>query len=147
MSSGYASATRGTPSTERVPMERVVRVGALAIAAAAVANVVVWAIAQAIFDISDDFMPLATVWPTIVVSVIYLGLGVAVFALINRFTERPVTWFWRIAVVALLLSFLPLLGARGQDGASTAGIVTLAAMHVVAFAIFVPAMTTRTRAG
>ena len=147
MSTSAASATGSTIASERVPMDRLLRVGALAIATTVVANVVVWAVAQAIFDISDDFMPLATVWPTIIVTVIYLALGVGLLALLNRFTSRPITWFWRIAVVALLLSFLPLLGARGQDGASTAGIVTLAAMHVVAFAIFVPAMTTRTRAG
>ncbi len=147
MASGFASATRSTTPTERVPMDRIWRVGALAIAAAIVANLVVWAIAQALFEISDDFMPLATPWPTIVVTVIYLALGVGVFALLNRFTQRPVTWFWRIAVAAALLSFLPLFGARGQDGASTAALWTLAVMHVVAFAIFVPLLTTRSRAG
>lgn len=144
MALGYASATDNAAS-ERVPMGQIWRVGGLAIAAAVAANLVVWAIARAVFDFSDDFMPLATPWPTIIVSVIYLALGVGLLALLNRFTGRPITWFWRIAVVALLLSFLPLLGASGQDGASTAAILTLAAMHVVAFAIFVPAMTTQTR--
>ena len=41
-------------------MSRVWRVGLVAIAAAATANLVVWAIARTAFDFSDDVMPLAT---------------------------------------------------------------------------------------
>ena len=147
MASGFATTTESTTPTERVPMDRIWRVGALAIAATVVANLVVWAIAQVLLDISDDFVPLATPWPAAIFSGLYLAVGVGVFALLNRFTSRPITWFWRIAVVALLLSFLSPLSARGQDGSSTAALLTLEVMHVVAFAIFVPLLTTRTCAG
>ena len=143
--SSYASASPATPH-ERVEMGRLWRVGLLAIAAAAVANAVVWAIARALFNIPDEFMPLANVGPAIVFTGLFLLVGLAVFALVVRFTRRPITWFRRIAVAAFLLSFLTLIGASGQDGATTPGLVTLGVMHVVAFVVFVPLVTGRTRA-
>ena len=144
-SSSLASGASPAAADERVPMGRVWRAGLVAIAAAVVANLVVWVIAQAIFDISDDCMPLATPWPAAIFTVLALALGVGLFALLNRFTRKPITRFRQVAVVALLLSLLSPLSARGQDGSSTAAILTLEAMHVVAFAVFFPLMTTRTR--
>jgi hypothetical protein len=144
-SSSYASASPATPP-ERVEMGRLWRVGLLAIVAAAAANAVVWAVVTAVTDIPDEFMPLATVWPAVVFTALFLLVGLAVFALLVRFTRRPITWFWRVAIVALLLSFLTPLGARGQDGATTAGLLTLEVMHVVAFLVFVPLVTNLVRA-
>jgi hypothetical protein len=62
----------------------------------------------------------------------------AIFAVIGRFTRRPIRIFWGVAAVGLFLSFLPiaLVGATG----SSAG--TLALMHVVAAAINVGLLTT-----
>jgi hypothetical protein len=70
------------------------------------------------------------------------AVGAAViFAVIGRFTRRPIRLFWGIAAVGLLLSFLPiaLAGATG----SSAG--TLAPMHVVAAATNVGLLTTLDR--
>lgn len=147
------SSTRSTPRTGAadepapIPIGRIVRAGLTAIAAALVATVVVWAINAALTDVSDDFLPLATVWPTIVTTILFLALGVGVFALLARFTREPIARFWQIAIVVLVLSFLnPILVARNQDGATTAGIITLEVMHVVAFLVFVPLFTALVRA-
>ncbi|MDP9365520.1 MAG: DUF6069 family protein, partial [Chloroflexota bacterium] len=131
---------------ERVSMRRVLRVGPLAIVAAALANAGVWAVAKAAFEIPDGFVPLSSLGPPVGITAVYLAFGLGVFALLVRFTRRPIVWFWRVATVALLLSFLTPLGARGQEGATTAGILTLEVMHVVAFAVFVPLITSRTKA-
>lgn len=145
-SSSIASGRTAPGGGERVEIGRVWRVGLAAIVLAAVANGIVWVIARALLEIPDAFLPLASPWPAVGFTALYLVIGLGVFALLVRFTAKPITWFVRIAVVGLLLSFLNPLFARGQDGATTGGILTLEAMHVVAFAIFVPLLTTRTRA-
>lgn len=144
-SSTIGSSAAAESEEERIPLGRIVRVGAIAIAAAAVANVVVWALAKAILDIDDDFQPLETVALPIVSTVVWLGLGVGALVLLVRFARRPIERFRQVAVVGLLISFFFLLSLRGQEGTNAAGIATLIVMHLVAFAIAVPLLTTRTR--
>lgn len=145
-STGSTPRTGATNEPTAIPLDRILRAGAAATAAALVANVVVWAIVAAVTDIPDDFMPLATVWATIVTTILFLALGVGVFALLVRFTREPIARFWQIAIAVLVLSFLnPILVARNQDGATTAGIITLEVMHVVAFLTFVPLFTALVR--
>lgn len=141
----YTPRTGATDEPTAIPLGRILRAGATAIAAAVVANVVVWAIVAAVTDMPDAFQPLATVWPTVIFTGLFLAVGVGVFALLVRFTQRPIARFWQIAVGAFLLSFLSPLAARGQDGATTAGILTLEVMHLVAFLTFVPLSTALVR--
>lgn len=143
-STRYTPRTGATDESTAIPLGRTLRAGATAIAAAVVANVV-WAIVAAVTDMPDAFLPLATVWPTVIFTALFLAIGVGVFALLVRASQRPIARFWQIAVGALLLSFLSPLAARGQDGATTAGILTLEVMHLVAFLTFVPLFTALVR--
>ena len=56
--------------------------------------------------------------------------AVIIFAVISRFTRRPIHVFLGVAAVGLLLSFLPIALA----GATRSSAGTLALMHVVAAA-------------
>ena len=71
-----------------------------------------------------------------------------VYAVVGRFSRRPVTLFRQIALVTLVVSLIPdlLLLGGGMPGASIATVAPLIAMHVVAWAIAVRLLTTLARA-
>ena len=74
--------------------------------------------------------------------------AVVVFALVARFARRPIWLFRRIALVALLLSFIPDLALPFMPGPDPVGpreIVLLALTHVVAAAVSVALLTTLAR--
>ena len=118
-------------TSERVPVGRLLRVGAVAAALSASANALVLAIASSLLG-TVVIPPDETVTFGQVVAASVAGTvgAVVIFAVISRFTRRPVRIFMGVTAVGLLLSFLPiaLAGATG----SSAG--TLAIMHVVAAA-------------
>ena len=116
---------------------------ALAAVAAVVVNVIVRAIAIALFDIPDAFEHLAlrAVIISTLAGVIAAGL---VFAVIARFAADPVRTFTIVAVVALVLSLAAPLSVGLQDppeypGTDAAAVGTLMLMHVLTAAIVVPA--------
>ena len=128
-----------TVSWERVPVGRLLRVGAVAAALSASANTLVLAIASSLLG-AVVIPPGETVTFGQVAGASVAGAvgAVVVFAVISRITRRPIRVFLGVAAVGLLLSFLPiaLAGATG----SSAG--TLAIMHVVAAATNVGLLTT-----
>jgi len=77
--------------------------------------------------------------------------AVLVFAILRRFARRPVRIFRVVAVIVLVLSFVPdlwLLAARDRlpfPGATLQSVATLMFMHVVAAAIAVGMLTTTGR--
>ncbi len=114
---------------ERIPAGRLLRVGVLAAGFSAIANALVLAVASSLFGpvvIPPD--EAVTSGQVMAASVAGSVGAAAIFAIIGRFTRRPVRVFWGIAAVGLLLSFLP-IALAGVTG-SSAG--TLAFMHVVA---------------
>jgi Family of unknown function (DUF6069) len=123
----------------RVPAGRLLRVGVLAAALSASANALVLAIASSFLG-AVVIPPDGTVTFGQVVGASVAGAvgAAAIFAVIGRFTRRPIRIFWGVAAVGLFFSFLPiaLAGARG----STAG--TLALMPVVAAVTNVGLLTT-----
>ena len=74
---------------------------------------------------------------------------VIVFALIARFSRRPIRLFRTVALIVLLVSLLPDIGllAAGTPGATPLSIGVLMLMHVVAWAISVAMLTRLTREG
>jgi hypothetical protein len=128
-----------TVTWERVPVGRLLRVGAVAAALSASANALVLAIASSLLGTvvipPDETVTFGQVAGASVAGVVG---AVVIFAVISRFTRRPIRIFMGVAAVGLLLSFLPiaLAGATG----SSAG--TLAIMHVVAAATNVGLLTT-----
>ena len=138
-----ASVSTAPAQTERVALRRLLWVGPLAIVLAVAANIVIRAIALALFAISPAFPPLGFMGIAIVFTIVGVLGAVIVFALVGRFARRPIRLFWIVATVALLLSFVPdfLLAAR-MPGASVLAVGTLMVMHVVAAAISVGLLTT-----
>jgi hypothetical protein len=113
----------------RVPAGRLLRVGVLAAVLSASANTLVLAIASSLFGavvIPPDGV--VTFGQVVGASVGGAVGAAAIFAVIGRFTRRPIRIFWGVATVGLLLSFLP-IALAGATGSSAR---TLAAMHVVA---------------
>lgn len=128
-------------------MPDLVRRTALAAVAAAAANVLVRAVAIAVFDIPPEFEHLAlrAVVLSTLAGVLAAGL---VYALIARRARNPDRTFIVVAVVALLLSLLAPLSIGLEDppeypGTDAASVGTLMAMHVVAATITIAALTRR----
>ncbi|MEU8109019.1 DUF6069 family protein [Nonomuraea muscovyensis] len=66
-------------------------------------------------------------------------LGWGALAVLERFSERAATiWTW-LAVIVLLVSFVPILSAEATAGART----VLAAMHLAVAAVLVPLLRRR----
>ena len=131
-----------TITAGRIPAGRLLRVGVLAAVISAVANALVLAVASTLFGPvvipPDD----AVTFGQVVAASVAGAVGAAViFAVIGRFTLRPVRLFWGIAAVGLVLSFIP-IALAGATGSSAA---TLALMHVVAAATNVGLLTTLSR--
>ncbi|HYZ05014.1 MAG TPA: DUF6069 family protein [Rubrobacter sp.] len=129
---------------KRVLAGPLLRVGALATLLSTSANVVVLAGASSLFGpvvIPPDEM--VTIGQVMGASTAGAVGAAVVFAAICRFTRRTIAVFCGLAVVGLLLSFIPiaLVGATG----SSAG--TLALMHVVAAVTDVGLLTRLGRKG
>ena len=121
---------------------RVSRAGLLAAILSAAANALVLSVASAFFGsiAVPPGQPL-TLGPVVVASAVgAVGAAIAL-AVMSRLVRRPIRVFRIIAVVVLLLSFLPIV-LQGVAGPSAG---TLILMHVVSAAIVVGLLTSPTR--
>ena len=134
---------------ERVALGRLWWVTLLTIVAASVANLVVYLLAIALFEGPRRF---ALLTPILIVVSTAVGVGAAaiVYALIGRFSKRPISVFRIVAVVALVLSFASPISAAyafpPSDAPDVITVVFLLAMHVVAAIITIGLFTTMARA-
>ena len=93
-------------------------------------------------------MPLSQAAPIVFTLFGVLG-AVIVFALVGRFSRRPLRLFRRIALVTLVVTFVPdilMLVTGFNPGTTLANVIVLMLMHVVAWAISVYMLTTLARA-
>ena len=111
----------------------------LAALAAVVVNVIVRALASALFDIPDTFEHIA-LRAVIVSTLIGVVAAALVYALAARLAADPVRTFTIVAAVALVLSLAAPL-SLGFDEAAAVG--TLMLMHVLTAAIVVGVFTRR----
>jgi hypothetical protein len=111
----------------------------LAALAAVVVNVIVRALAIALFDIPDTFEHIA-LRAVIVSTLIGVVAAAFVYALVARLAADPVRTFTIVAAVALVLSLAAPL-SLGFDEAAAVG--TLMLMHVLTAAIVVGVFTRR----
>jgi hypothetical protein len=143
-----ASTVTSTQPAERVALNRLLWVGPLAILVATIANVVIQQIAVAVLQPDPAFMPL-TLMPPIIFTVVGVLGAVIVYALAGRFSRQPVRLFQRIALITLLVSFVPdiMMAITGfNPGTTVANVVVLMLMHVVAWLIAVGMLTRLTQA-
>ena len=142
------AATTPAQQTPRPVLSRLVWVGPLAIVAATIANVVLQQLAVAVLRPDPAFLPL-TLMPPIIFTVIGVLGAVIVYALVGRFARNPNALFRRIALVTLVVSFVPdilVLITGFNPGTTLANVVVLMLMHIVAWAITVELLTRLTRA-
>jgi hypothetical protein len=132
--------------TERVASGRLLKVGALAIVASVVANLLIRIIFVNVLGIGQEFPPLS--WgPPIVFTIMGVLGAILVFAIIARFAKRPIRLFRIIALIVLVLSLLPdlgLLNSNAMPGTSLGSVGALMLMHLAAGAITIWLLTTRT---
>jgi hypothetical protein len=141
-----STSSRLTSPAERIALSKLWWVGLLAVALATLVNALVRALALALLDVDPAFMPLQS--PSFVaLTVVGAGAGVGVYWLLGRLSRRPITTFRLVALVALVLSFLPDIGllAGGVPGATWATVGVLMFMHLLAALITVGLLTTLAR--
>ncbi|GAB4530738.1 MAG: hypothetical protein OHK0046_51480 [Anaerolineae bacterium] len=144
-------------STEQLAApSRVWQTGLLAAVLASVANVVLYLIADAAgveFAVTPEDVP-APPFALAVIFATFVGilLGTFVLTLMPRFSQRPISTFRTVAIVALVLSFIqPLMLLTGMlptpNEVELDTVLVLELMHVIAGGIAIYLLTTRTRAG
>lgn len=117
----------------------------LAGVAAALANAIVYGVAEAAGALPDDVLvPGPTGREPIGLGAVVVGSAISavgaalVLALIGRLSRRPVRTFRIVAAIALVVSFLTPLSV---DGAPLSMVLTLELMHIVAAATIVGVLT------
>jgi hypothetical protein len=129
--------------SNHVAFNRLLWVGPLTILAAMIANTIVWQIAVAILQPDPQFMPLMFPVPFVFT---FFGVLAAViaFAVIGRISKNPIALFRRVALIALVVSFVPdlmMLLTGSFPGTTLANVLALMLMHVVAYALSVYMLT------
>ena len=143
------AATVQAQSGRKLSFTRVLLAGAIAIVVASVANALIGWLAVNLFGIGANFLPLANLPFTMILSAILLVLATVVFLVINAFASNPARVFNIVALVALLLSLIPdvmLLVNPGsfppEMGTATLGaVIVLMVQHIVAYLAAVWAFT------
>jgi len=121
-----------------IQLRKLLWVGPLAVAASVIGVLIVRMIAVAILQPNPQ--PMSLSWgPPIIFTVVLVAAAVVVFALVARFIKNPIRTYQIIALVVLILSFLPdvAYGSSQMPGASWPVAIVLMIMHVVAWAICV----------
>lgn len=131
----------------RVAFNRLLWVGPLTIVVAVIANTIIWQIVVAVLQPNPIFVPLGTLAPIFFTLFAVLG-AVIVFALIGHFSQQPIALFKRVAVITLIVTFIPdvlMLFVESFPGTTVGNVLALMIMHVVAWAITVYLLTTFAR--
>jgi hypothetical protein len=120
---------------ENVSIWRLLWVGPLTVIASLAAVLIVRIAAFALVELNGDYPPLTPTGLSIFTA-FFVSLAVFVFAIVARMSPTPIQTYRRIALVALVLSFIPdlfLPGQEGQPGATWAAAIVLMVMHVAAW--------------
>ena len=134
------NSSTGSLTVERIAWQRLWLVGLFAIIASVIVNAVI-----AIAAISLLLIPASSTQRVSVFTVIGALGAVLVFALVARFSRRPIRLFRIIATVVLVLTFIPDLALFSFLGGA-ASVTVLLLMHVATYLICVGMLTTMTRA-
>jgi hypothetical protein len=116
---------------------RIVLATALALLIAVPADLAVEAFARQAFAVSPDFPPFqGSVGPYTAGGIVLAGVA---FALVLRFFRDPVRAYVRLAIAALVLSWIPdvALLVINEPGASVPAVASLMVMHTISAAIVV----------
>ena len=121
-------------------------VGLGTIVAAVLANVLVYALGSVVVDYDPGFVVLADASGTILFTVFPAIVAVLLYAALLRFAKRPARTFSIISAVVFVVTLIPdFIYIPTVPGATNGQIAILVLMHIVAAAVIVGLLTTRTR--
>jgi hypothetical protein len=116
------------------------------VVAAVLANLVVYLIGSVVVGYDPQFVVLANASGTILFTVVPAIAAVLLYAALIRFTSNPARIFTTIAVVVLIVSWIPdLTYIPSVPGSSSGQTAILMLMHVVAAVVIVSMLTRLTR--
>ena len=143
MSSIALSSSSHTPvASPTVSRGRFALVGVGTVAAAVIANLLVYALGSVVVGYDPGFIVLANASGTILFTVVPAIVAVLLYAVLTRFTSNPARIFTNIAVVVLIVSLIPdLTYIPSVPGATPGQTAVLMLMHVVAAGVIVSALT------
>jgi hypothetical protein len=147
VSSIALSSSSSTPvASPAVSRGRFALVGLGTVAAAVIANLLVYALGSAVVGYDPEFIVLANPSGTILFTVVPAIVAVLLYAVLMRFTNNPARIFTNIAIIVLILSLIPdLTYIPTVPGATSGQTAILMVMHVVAASVIVWMLTNFTR--
>jgi|GEM_PF-6887370 len=134
--------------SESVDLQQLAIWTAVAAVASAVINAILFFVTQGQFEGAVAAGQEFTVFPVIIVSIVQIVIGGILLGILDRFLDKPITvWMW-IAIIVLVLSFVQpfmFLDWAEEVEPIAATPFILVAMHIIAGAITIFLLTTRTR--
>lgn len=123
--------------------------GVIAAVLATITNVAIAALSARLVDASPDF-PALQPGPVATFTLFTVLMGTAVFALLNRFTARPVRVFTIVASAVALVSLIAPIALAGDTSGTMAGVTPAAALaliplHLVPAVVIIMALAWRRR--
>jgi hypothetical protein len=141
--SSSSSAPEASPAVSR---GRFALISLGTVAAAVIANLLVYAFGSTVVGYDPRFVVLANASGTILFTVVPAMVAVLLYAALMRFSGDPARIFTNIAVVVLIVSLIPdLTYIPSVPGASSGQTAILMVMHVVAAGVIVWMLTNFTR--
>jgi hypothetical protein len=133
-------------ASRAVSRGRFALIGLGTVAAAVIANLLVYLLGSVVVGYDPQFIILANASGTILFTVVPAIVAVLLYAALMRFTSNPARIFTNIAVVVLVASLIPdLTYIPSLSGATSGQTALLMVMHVVAAVVIVFTLTTLTR--
>jgi hypothetical protein len=142
----FSSSSSALAASRSVSRGRFALVGLATVAAAVIANLLVYALGSVIVGYDPQFIILANASGTILFTVVPAIVAVLLYAALMRFSSNPARIFTNIAVVVLAVSLIPdLTYIPSVPGATSGQTAILMVMHVVAAGVIVWMLTNFTR--
>jgi hypothetical protein len=137
-----SSLDASSPAPRSVDWGRYALVGIATVIAAVAANLVVYFIGSLLVDYDPSFVVLATPGGTIIFTVVPAVVAVLLYAILLAATSDPARTFTIVAVLVLILSWIPdLTYIPPVPGSSPAQTAVLMVMHAVAALVIVGMLT------
>jgi hypothetical protein len=133
--------------TRTVAWKRFALRGLATVAAAVLANVLVYFLGGAFVTYDPQFIVLVDVSGVVIFTLTAAIIAVLVYAPVLRFARRPARTYTIIAAAVLVVTVIPdFTYIPTVQGSSNAQIVILVLTHIVAASVIVPMLTSFTRA-
>ncbi len=137
-----ATAASTRDATPSIKWGRYARVGLGTIAAAVLANVVVYYLAGLFVAYDPQFPPLANVSGAVIFTVVPAIGATLLYAILLRFARRPAFIFAIIAAATFVATLIPdFTSAPALPGATGGQIAVLVLMHAVAATVITGSLT------